>query len=120
MTPLSKDAFAVMAVCPEAKKTYGITVDKIKSGQYKFVWAFKIDEEKAHREGYDSTNVKGSVVLDSEYPGCPYCGEKRHIICTSCGRFFCYHGQEKVTCPNCGASGNVATVEQVDLKGGGY
>ena len=63
------------------------------------------------------TNVKGNVTLDAEYPGCPYCGEKRHIICTSCNKFFCYHGQEYVTCPNCGASGNVVSVEQVDLKG---
>lgn len=120
MTTLSNDAFAVMAVCGEAKQPFGITVDKIRNGQYKFVWTFKIDEEKAHREGYDATNVKGSVILDEEYPGCPYCGEKRQIICSSCGRFFCYHGQKNVTCPNCGASGDVVPVEQINLKGGGY
>ena len=83
MTNVSKEAFAVMAICSETKQSFGITVDKINSGQYKFVWAFKIDKDKAHREGYDATNVKGSVILDSEYPGCPYCGEKRHIVCSS-------------------------------------
>lgn len=120
MTPLSNEAFAVMALCRETKKCFGITVDKICKGQYKFVWAFKIDKEKAHREGFDITNVKGAVSLDPEYPGCPYCGEKRHIVCSSCGKFFCYHGQKHVTCPNCGASGDIVAVEQVDLKGGGY
>ena len=120
MTVLSDEAFAVMATCERTKQSFGITVDKICSGQYKFVWAFKIDRDKARREGYDMTNVKGNITLDAEYPGCPYCGEKRHIICTSCNKFFCYHGQEYVTCPNCGASGNVVSVEQVVLKGGGY
>ncbi len=30
MTPVSDKAFAVMAVCPEAKKYYGITVDYLR------------------------------------------------------------------------------------------
>lgn len=120
MTTLSDEAFAVMAACEKTKQFFGITVDKIRKGQYKFVWTFKIDKEKAHREGYDQTSVKGNVALDAEYPGCPYCGEKRFIICSSCNTFFCHHGQEFVTCPTCGASGNVASVEQVNLKGGGF
>ena len=40
-----------MAACERTKQPFGITVDKICSGQYKFVWAFKIDKEKAQREG---------------------------------------------------------------------
>ena len=77
MTTLSNEAFAVMAACERTKQPFGITVDKICSGQYKFVWAFKIDKEKAQREGCGKTNVKGNIILDTEYPGCPYCGEKR-------------------------------------------
>lgn len=76
MTTLSNEAFAVMAACERTKQPFGITVDKICSGQYKFVWAFKIDKEKAQREGYGKINVKGNITLDTEYPGCPYCGEK--------------------------------------------
>lgn len=75
MTTLSNEAFAVMAACERTKQPFGITVDKICSGQYKFVWAFKIDKEKAQREGYGRTKVKGNIILDTEYPGCPYCGE---------------------------------------------
>lgn len=62
MTTLSNEAFAVMAACERTKQPFGITVDKICSGQYKFVWAFKIDKEKAQREGYGKTNVKGNII----------------------------------------------------------
>lgn len=55
------------------KKYYGITVDSIGSNEFKFIWAFKIDKAKAHREGYDSKQVHGSIELDDNYPGCPYC-----------------------------------------------
>lgn len=63
MTTLSNEAFAVMAACERTKQPFGITVDKICSGQYKFVWAFKIDKEKAQREGCGKTNVKGNIIL---------------------------------------------------------
>ena len=120
MTPLSDEAFAVMAMCSIAKKPFGITVDKIGFGQYKFVWAFNIDQEKAHREGYDSQTVHGGVTLDSNYPGCPHCGSKDFYTCGSCGCVVCYHGEEAVSCPKCGFSGTITKVDSIDLKGGGY
>ena len=55
MTTLSDKAFAIMAVCEETKRPFGITVDYISPRKYKFVWAFKIDKDKARREGYDGT-----------------------------------------------------------------
>lgn len=120
MTTLSNDAFAVTATCEETHKCFGITVDKVHSNLYKFVWSFKIDKEKAKREGYDQVKVRGGIILDSDFPGCPYCGEKRFVVCSSCQKFFCHHGQRHVTCPNCGSSGEISIVEQVDLKGGGF
>lgn len=119
MTPLSNKAFAVMAVCPETRKYYGVTVDEIRRGAYKFVWAFKIDKEKAKREGYDSQSVHGSIELDSDFPGCPYCKGKQFLFC-SCGAVMCWHGQRTITCPNCGQTGEVTTASSVDLKGGGF
>ena len=119
MRKLSERAFAIMAVCEETKRYFGITVDEDGWDQYRFVWAFKIDKDKGKKEGYDSKTVTGSVTLDDEYPGCPYCGEKRFYIC-QCGKIVCYHGQERVTCPNCGQSGTLERVERIDLKGGGY
>lgn len=88
MTPISDDAFVIMSICPEAKKHYGITVDHMGSNKYKFVWAFKIDKDKAQREGYDSKRVHGSIELDDNYPGCPYCKAKQYVFC-NCGTVTC-------------------------------
>ena len=120
MTPLSDEAFAVMAMCSRSKLPYGITVDKIGFGQYKFVWAFKIDQEKAHREGYDAKTVRGGVTIDKEYPGCPHCGAKNFYTCGACGCIVCYHGEEVVICPKCGNRGEITKVDSIDLRGGGY
>ena len=120
MSRLSNEAFAILAICPEAKKTYGITVDKVDSKHYVFHWAFPIDKTKAHREGYDEKNVHGTVSIDVDYPGCPYCGAKSFVICGNCGSVICYHGQKCVTCPQCGFSGDVTNIESVDLKGGSF
>lgn len=117
MTFLSDDAFAIMAVCPETNKSYGITVDYLSANKFKFVWAFKVDREKARREGYDTKHVHGAVELDREYPGCPYCKSKRFIFC-GCGAVICWHGQNIVQCPSCGAKGEVTSVSSVDLKSG--
>lgn len=119
MTKLSDKAFAIMAICPESKKYYGITVDYIRRNVYTFVWAFKIDKEKAHREGYDSQHVHGAIELDSEFPGCPYCGNYKFIFC-SCNAVVCWHGQKVVKCPSCGQTGEVIMTSSVDLCGGGF
>lgn len=118
ITPISEEAFVTMAVCEETKKTYGITVDKETSNSYKFVWSFKIDRAKAHREGYDIKHVRGSVREAANFPGCPHCGAKEWYCCSGCNTIVCYHGQGFVTCPNCGSSGRIAQVEQIDMKGG--
>ncbi len=120
MTTLSDEAFAIMAMCGREKKPYGITVDKVGYGQFKFVWTFKIDMAKARREGYDAKTVRGSITLDKDYPGCPHCGAKDYYTCGSCGTVVCYHGEEAVTCPKCGNHGEIKTVDAVDLRGGGY
>lgn len=117
---LSKEAFVVTAICDESKKTYGITVDSEGLGQYVFHWAFPIDSEKAHREGYDVKSVHGSVSIDKNFPGCPYCGSRDFIFCGNCGSVMCYHGQRRSTCLKCGCSGEVSSVEGVDLKGGSF
>lgn len=118
MGKLSKEAFAVMGMCAETKQPFGITVDK-RGGSYAFCWGFKIKADQAKREGYDKKHVKGSVIYDSEFNGCPHCGAKGFYICSKCGKVVCYHGEEYVTCPNCGLSSGVRAAESVDLSGGG-
>lgn len=119
ITKLSNDAFAILAQCEETKKPFGITVDPLQ-GKLKFVWAFKIDQAKAHREGFDGKYVHGVITLDDNFPGCPHCKEKRFYICGNCGSVVCWHGQERVTCPNCHMSGSLQAAESFDLRGGGY
>lgn len=119
MSKLSKDAFAIMAMCEETKKHFGITVDP-RAGHFAFVWGFKLKEDQARREGYDCKSVRGAVSFDDYFNGCPYCGSKNFYICTHCGKVVCYHGQEQVTCPNCGVSSTLQTTESVDLRGGGF
>lgn len=108
-----------MAMCEETKKPFGITVDP-REGCYAFAWAFKIKIEQAKREGYDKVHVHGSIVFDPEFNGCPYCGAKGFYICNRCGKIVCYHGQETVTCPNCGQTSTVRAAQSVDLNGGGF
>lgn len=119
MSKLSKDAFAIMAMCEKTKEPFGITVDP-RNGCYAFAWAFKIKKEQAKREGYDKTHVRGMVMYDANFNGCPHCGAKNFYICNRCGKVVCYHGQEVVTCPNCGSSSTLQTAESVDLSGGGF
>lgn len=40
MSKLSKNAFAIMAMCENTKEPFGITVDP-REGSYAFAWAFK-------------------------------------------------------------------------------
>lgn len=120
MAQLSDEAFAIMAVCEETKKTFGISVDPCGHNTYAFHWAFKIKDGQAAREGFDKTHVRGSIMFDKNFNGCPHCGSKSFYLCQHCGRIVCYHDQEYVTCPNCGYSSTLSAVEEVDLQGGGF
>ena len=119
ITKISQNAFAVMAVCEETKKPFGITVDPVKNNLL-FVWAFKIDKEKAHREGFDQRNVNGSIIYDANFPGCPHCGAKQLYVCDNCKALVCYHGEKHIVCPSCGMHGEIRMVKSVKLRGGGY
>ena len=123
ITPISKKAFVTLAACEKTKNSFAITVDP-KGGslfhrpELKFVWAFKIDKEKAHRERFDANHVKGMITFDDNYPGCPYCQTKLVWIC-SCGTVVCWHGQKIATCPNCKWSGELEYADSFRLSGGG-
>lgn len=119
MANLSKDAFAVTAICSKHKEYYGITVDP-RDGVYTFCWGFKIKKEQAKREGYDVKTVHGGINYDSDFNGCPYCGANGFYICNQCGKIVCYNGEEHVVCPNCGSEGTVKVAEEFDLSGGGF
>ena len=120
MRRLSEKAFATLAGCEKTKRFFGITVDEELPGLYRFVWSFKIDKDKAMREGYDSKKVTGTFFLDENYPGCPYCESKEFVVCGRCGKVMCWHRQPIVTCPHCGNTAPVKSVDTLDIKGGGF
>lgn len=119
ITPISKEAFAVLAECEETRKPFGITIDP-RGRDLRFIWAFKIDRSKAQREGFTSHSVNGVISLDANFNGCPHCGSKQFYICGGCNTIVCWHGQERVTCPHCHQTGILQAVESINLKGGGY
>jgi transcription elongation factor Elf1 len=67
-------------------------------------------------------NLSGT---DSEYPGCPHCGDGGYARC-SCEKIGCLGGMEKkddkmfYTCPWCGNTGEMEFADSIDVSGGGY
>ena len=93
MSKLSKDAFAIMAMCEKTKEPFGITVDP-RNGCYAFAWAFKIKKEQAKREGYDKTHVRGVVMYDDNFNGCPHCGAKISTFATDVAKWYAITGKK--------------------------
>ncbi len=118
LTPVSKDAFVIMATCSKTRKSYGITVDPIGRNRYRLVWTFKIDKAKASRENFDKTSVHGELENDENFPGCPYCGCNGHFFC-NCGAVTC-NDKDYFRCPSCGWQGEVNFGGNFDLTGGSY
>ena len=118
ITPLGKDAFAIMAMCGKTRKPFAITVNP-EGRRLNFIWAFPIDKEKAHRERLDEKKANGQVCYDSNFPGCPHCKCHDFYKCESCGYVICWSGDKRVTCPNCGKSGEVGFAESFSFNGGG-
>jgi hypothetical protein len=131
------NARIVLGKCSKTKRVYGMRIEERLVGErsrdWVRTWAFKIDEEHAKSEGYDSEKTRGTMNPTREYPGCPYCGEYSLFQC-ACGKVFCAPGDsredsaqsrgknEKVvtaTCPWCGETGEYHTVEVLDVEGGG-
>lgn len=113
-------ATVVMAKCRRSKQPFGIRMEKMQDGAWHCTWAFKLSERAAANEGYGGTLVSGRVLLDVEYPGCPYCGSMGWFSCGACGKLTCNCGDTHVTCSWCNLSGECSAAENFDLKGGGY
>ena len=99
---------ATVAACRCAKNggLFGVRFEK-RNNTWVYNWAFRLSEAAAQHEGYDDIEIRGRVVLDSDYPGCPYCKTKSLLVC-SCGKLNCYDGKSRTTtCRWCGASGIV-------------
>ena len=121
-------AKVILGRCPyassKADNLFGMRIQKMGSDWVR-TWAFKIDSERAHNEGYDKETTQGSFVPATEYPGCPYCGSVNLAQC-SCGKTFCFKKPEfqtraiKLTCPWCGQVGMYNAAETLQVQGEGF
>jgi len=115
-----REANVVMAKCKHSNSPYGIRIERRGSVWY-CTWAFKISEKKASNEGYTNNRISGEVDFDEEYPGCPYCGRNKWVICGHCGRLNCWGEQDReFTCAWCGVSSEVKITNRFELQGGGF
>jgi hypothetical protein len=87
---------------------FGIRVEEKGQSQWIADWAFPIQEKKASKEGYANSRICGSFGIDPAlYPGCPYCHAPGFLKC-GCGKIACWDGESRVvTCPWCGAKGEL-------------
>ena len=82
------EASVILAKCSIYSGTFGIRVEK-RENDWVNTWAFRVDEGKAKREGFDKTKIKGSFRPANGYPGCPYCNDDELVQC-ACGKMMCY------------------------------
>ena len=105
-----RNEMVIMGCCGKSHKSYGI-----------FQWAFKINPTVAKREGFDKNKLKGHVIHDDAFPGCPYCGNSSWWQCGSCGCIVCMdvNSQETyVKCPRCGNGGYLESADEFTFNGG--
>ncbi len=112
-----REAVVVLCKCGEVHRTFGIRTEK-RNNEWYFTWAFPIKEASAKREGYDQTKVVGQILLEKEYPGCPYCKNKGFVVC-SCGHICCNITKDGIfTCEWCGSSGALEDYDGAGIKAG--
>lgn len=97
----------LMARCEHTGQSFGVRMEEKARGRWVADWAFALKETAAKREGYDQTQINGSFAFDAAYPGCPYC-EATGLYKCQCEGIACWTGKgQSVTCPWCGANGQV-------------
>jgi len=114
------EANIILSKCSVHNDIFAIRIEK-HSGDWVRTWAFKIDDKKAKREGFDNNKMTGTLNATSDFPGCPYCGEHGFARC-SCGKLSCLKlGVESAPCHWCGITmENFVNAESFDVSGGGF
>jgi predicted RNA-binding Zn-ribbon protein involved in translation (DUF1610 family) len=111
----------VISRCSPSRQSFGIRVEERLPGQWVGNWAFAIKEAVAKKEGYVSSEVRGSFEFDSEYPGCPHCGASSIFKCGMCNKIGCWDAEVRVvTCPWCGKTDELAGHIESFIVGGDY
>ena len=113
------EARIAVCKCKETKKTYGVRFEKF--GEYwKYTWAFPVEESSAKRQGYEDTELKGGLIPDAKYPGCPYCGAKYFVVCGDCHKLNCNIGNSNIfRCEWCNEEGILSDYQGDGVTSGG-
>jgi len=112
----------LLVKCPSSHNTFGVRIQKMNDGDWWRTWAFKVKLEQAQSEGYDETQVKGTLKATEEYPGCPHCGAMGFVQCGQCKKISCWHGEEAMVCPWCKTkmTNIVSTTSKFDVTSGKF
>ena len=115
------EANVILSKCSKHKGMFGIRIEK-REGDWVRTWAFKIDERKAKNEGFDKTPITGSLVADSNYPGCPHCGVVAFVCCGSCSKMSCLRsGGTSAHCYWCGIHmDNITLADSFNITSGEF
>ena len=113
---MERNGVIVLARCYKSKMGFGMRFERFKPLEWTATWAFAVQDAAAKREGYDRTKITGAFLFDPAFPGCPHCRVKSFWLCENCQKVACCDGETRsVTCPWCGAKGELSgTVEQLD------
>jgi len=113
------EANVILAKCSTHNQSFGIRIEK-RNSDWVRTWAFKIDEDKAKREGFDVTPITGSLMEVDYFPGCPYCKTFGFVVC-NCGKMSCLaNNVTSAQCYWCNTlMENIVEAETFDVKSGG-
>lgn len=115
---MGRNIVIVMGRCGQSKQSFGIRFEQRSGHEWAGTWAFAIKETAAKREGYEKTRMEGSFSFDAAFPGCPHCSSRSFFLC-GCGKIACMRSEgHRVTCPWCGAIGEVGGAV-TNMDGGG-
>jgi hypothetical protein len=119
------NANVILARCAASAKLFGMRVEQ-RGDDWVRTWAFAIDEERAKHEGFDKTEILGTLEPADKYPGCPYCKNVFLLQCT-CGKMICCEPQSSdseefsVCCDWCGAVANgMEFIDKHSVNSGEY
>lgn len=104
---MSRNVVIVMGRCSRSRQSFGMRFERHGPSLWVATWAFAIQESAGQREGYDQAQISGSFGFDPAFPGCPHCHSHGFFRC-GCGKVACSPGETRtVTCPWCGATGEL-------------
>ena len=114
------EANVVLMKCSATKHLFGVRIQKT-DGDWVRTWAFKINEARAAKEGYDKTKISGTLNETEGFPGCPYCGKRGFFICGYCKQVACMeYNDQSATCPGCGRQLTLTVADRFDVGAGAF